>query len=54
VLNSQIYLTKFLEGHVQEIHANTIAEAIYNQIDDEGHSEQIFHDINGHRDGSKA
>jgi hypothetical protein len=45
VLNSQIYLEEFPDGHVQELSANTIAEAVYNQIDDEGHIEQVFHDI---------
>ncbi len=49
ILNSRIYLAEFPDGHVQEISANVIAEAIYNQIDDEGHNEQIIHDIIGHR-----
>jgi hypothetical protein len=47
-------LAEFPDGHLQEISANVIAEAIYNQIDDEGHNEQIFHDIIGHRFDSTA
>jgi len=47
-------LAEFTDGHVQEISANVIAEAIYNQIDDEGFNEQIFSDIIGHRFDSKA
>jgi hypothetical protein len=54
VLNSRIYLAEFPDGHVQELSANTIVEAIYNNIDDEGHTEQMFHDIIGHRFDSTA
>ena len=54
ILNSRIYLAEFPDGHVQEISANVIAEAIYNQIDDKGHNEQIIHDIIGHRFDSTA
>lgn len=49
VLNSRIYLAEYPDGHIQELSANAIIEAIYNQIDDNGFDEQLFRDIVSHR-----
>jgi len=49
LLNSRIYLAEFPDGHIQELSANTIVEAVYNQVDGEGFDEQIFQDIVDHR-----
>jgi len=54
VLNSRIHLAKFPDGHIQELRGNTIIEAIYNNIDDEGYQEQLFQDIIGHRSNNDA
>ncbi len=35
-MNSRIYLAEYPDGHIQELSANTIIEAIYNQVDDFG------------------
>jgi len=48
ILNSCIYLAEFPDGHIQELSANTIIEAVYNQIDGDGFDEQFFHDIIDH------
>jgi hypothetical protein len=53
ILNSRIYLAEFPDGHIQELSANSIVEAIYNQVDDDGFDEQFFHDIIGHRYNTK-
>jgi len=47
-LNSRIYLAEYPDGHIQELSANTIIEAIYNQVDNFGYDKSIFHDIIGH------
>jgi len=39
MLNSRIYLAKFPDWHIQELSANTIVEAVYNQVDGEGFDE---------------
>jgi len=48
-LNSHIYLAEFPDGHIQELSANTVIEAVYNQIDIDGFDQQVFHDIVDHR-----
>jgi hypothetical protein len=53
-LNSRIYLAEYPDGHIQELSANTIIEAIYNQVDDFGYDESIFHNIIGHRRSTDA
>jgi hypothetical protein len=42
VLNSRVYLAEFPDGHIQELSANMIIEAVYNQINDDGYDEQMF------------
>jgi len=54
MLNTRIYLAEFPDGQIQELRANTIVEAVYNQINDEGFTEQTFQDIIGHRFNSTA
>jgi hypothetical protein len=49
LLNTRVYLAEFPDGHIQELSANIIAEAIYSSISDDGCEEQIFHDIIDHR-----
>jgi hypothetical protein len=49
LLNTRVYLVEFEDGHVAEYGANVIAEAIYNQVDDDGFQESLFTDIIGHR-----
>lgn len=49
LLNTRVYLVEFDDGHVAEYGANAIAEAIYNQVNDEGFQESLFTDVIGHR-----
>jgi hypothetical protein len=49
LLNTRVYLVEFNDGHVAEYGANTIAEAIYNQVNDAGFQEALFTDVIGHR-----
>ena len=42
MLNSRTYLAEFPDGHIQELSANTIVEAVYNQIDGDGYNEQTL------------
>jgi hypothetical protein len=49
LLNTRVYLVEFEDGHVAEYGANAIAEAIYNQVDDNGIQEVLFTDVIGHR-----
>jgi hypothetical protein len=46
-------LAEFEDGYVAEYSANMIAEAIYNQVDDNGFDEVLFKDIVGHHKESK-
>lgn len=41
-------MAQFPDGHIAELSANVIAEAIYNQIDEEGVKTLLFQDIIGH------
>ena len=49
LLNTRVYLVEFDDGHFAEYGANAIAEAIYNQVDDNGFTEVLFTDVIGHR-----
>jgi hypothetical protein len=42
ILNTRIYLAEFPDGHVQELSANAVIEAINNQIDEEGYDSSLF------------
>jgi hypothetical protein len=48
ILNFRVYLAEFPDRHIQELSDNTIVEAVYNQIDDSGFDEQLFHEIIDH------
>jgi hypothetical protein len=54
LLNSRIYIAEFKDGQTAEYSANTIAEAIYNQINEEGYEETIFEEIIGHERNKEA
>jgi len=54
MLNSRIYLAEFPDGCIQELSANAIVEAVYNQIDGDGYDENLFQDIIDHRFDSTA
>jgi hypothetical protein len=54
MLNTQVYLAEFEDGHVAEYGANIIAEAIYNQTNDDGHDEVLFHEVIGHHKNGDA
>lgn len=54
LLNTRVYLAEFEDGHVAEYSANIIAEAIYNQVDDNGFDEVLFKEIIGHKKHSNA
>jgi hypothetical protein len=53
-LNTRIYLAEFEDGHVAEYSANIIAEAVYNQVDDNGFDEVLFKEVVGHRKNVNA
>jgi hypothetical protein len=48
LLNTRIYLAEFPDGYIQEYSANRIAEAIYDNVDDNGTDELLFDSIIGH------
>jgi len=48
LLNTCVYLAEFPDGHVIELSANTVAKALYGQVDDEGFDVSIFKAIIGH------
>ena len=54
MLNSRIYLAEFPDGCIQELSANAIVEAVYNQNDGDGYDENLFQDIIDHRFDSTA
>ncbi len=47
-------MAEFEDGHVAEYSVNIIAEAIYNQVDDNGFDEVLFKDIIGHHKREQA
>jgi hypothetical protein len=48
-LNTRAYLEEFEDGYVAKYGANIIAEAIYNQVDDDGFNEVLFKEVIGHQ-----
>jgi len=54
ILNTRVYLAEFEDGHVAEYGANIIAEAIYNQTNDDGYDEVLFNEVIGHRKNDEA
>lgn len=51
--NTRIYLAAFPDGIISEVSANTVTEAIYNDIDLDGFSETFLVDIIGHEKTDK-
>lgn len=49
IFDTRAYLVEFKDGSVREYTANIIAENIYEQVDDEGRTYSILHEISGHR-----
>jgi hypothetical protein len=54
LLNTRVYLAEFPDGHVVELSANTIPEAIFNQVDNDAYDLSLFKDINVHEQNSTA
>ncbi len=54
LLNTRVYLAQFPDGHIAELSANVIAEAIYDQVDDDGIESPLFQDIIGHEKDKTA
>lgn len=48
ILNTIDYLAEFPDGLISEYAANIIAESIYNQVNDEGYENTLFHSIISH------
>jgi hypothetical protein len=48
ILNTIVYLAEFPDGSISEYATNIIAESIYNQVNDEGYENTLFHRIIGH------
>ena len=49
ILNTRVYLAEFPDGTVSEYAANIIAEAIYEQVNDDGYDTVVFADIISHQ-----
>ena len=54
MLNTRIYDVMFPDGSLQQYAANTIAENIYSQVDEDGHRYSLLDCIIGHRTNDKA
>jgi hypothetical protein len=48
VLDSRVYKVKFPDGHMEEFAANTIAENIFSQVDEEGNQYLLLEEITNH------
>jgi len=48
LLNTRVYIAEFPDGYIAEYNANKIAEAIYDNVDDNGLDELLFEAIVGH------
>lgn len=47
-MNTRVYLAQFPDGHIAECSANLLAEAIYENVNEEGHEELLFVEIIDH------
>ena len=54
ILNSQEYEVEFSDGAYHDLTANQIAEAMYSQIDNEGHHFQLLREITDHKSDGNA
>jgi hypothetical protein len=49
LLDSSLYDVEFEDGHVEAFSANTIAESIYEQVDEDGHMQLLLDEIIDHK-----
>ena len=49
LLDQRLYEVEFLDGHIENLTANIIAENLLAQVDDEGHRQVLLEDIEDHR-----
>ena len=54
LLDSRVYEIEYPDGHVEEVAANVIADAIYSQVDSEGREHVILDEILEHRSDGNA
>lgn len=54
ILDTRIFQVEFPDGHLEEYATNTIAEALYSQVDEQGNSTGLMHEICNHRKSDKA
>ena len=54
ILDTRAYDVEFPDGSVEAISANLIAENIFSQVDEEGHTYSVLKDIVGHRSNAHA
>ncbi|KAI2505807.1 Reverse transcriptase (RNA-dependent DNA polymerase) [Fragilaria crotonensis] len=54
LLDSRAYEVEFINGHVEELTANIIAENLIAQVDDEGHRQMMLEEILDHRTTREA
>ena len=52
--NTRVYLAEFQGGLIAEYSANTVVEAIYNDVNDDGYNEAFLVDIIGHERTNEA
>jgi hypothetical protein len=48
MINTRVYIAEFHDGSTKEYAANVIAEAIYNQVMEDGYDSTLFSEIIGH------
>ena len=54
ILDSRQYEIEYLDGHIEMMTANIIAENLLSQVDDEGHKHLMIDEIEDHRKNSDA
>jgi hypothetical protein len=54
ILDTRLYEVEFPDGSTDAFSANVIAESMYSQIDDEGHSYQLLQEIIDHKSDGNA
>jgi hypothetical protein len=54
LLDSRVFEVQFQDGHIEEYAANTIAENLYSQVDDDGYHHRLFDQLIDHRKTADA
>jgi hypothetical protein len=54
IFDTRAYLVELADGTVDEYMANVIAENLYSQVDDEGHSHLVMREISDHQKDATA